>query len=583
MPGKNVPAIKVNTVGYPRTWKKLAIFNLEPKSAVVKDGAGKVVYSFKPENIKRLGRDEASQDLVWQADFSSLQNPGRYFVEATGAKSDVFEISDAPYKTALRLSQKHFYFQRCRTVLEKPYAVFEGREYLRPGKCHAHEDIGWDLHAYPNKKNKLKPDAGWHDAGNYDRYVASAAPSAQALLMAYEARPNLFQDTDLNIPESGNKLPDILDEAIYGMRWILSMQDPSGAFRSREAVFDWSESVPPDRERKPHWISAIGTASTAKACAVFAQAARVYKPLDPAFAERAEKASRAAWEFLEKHPERIVVDNNGSKQPLWDDAAGESEVGARLIAAVEVWRSFKLPRAIKQAEILMNHEDTQPRKFVQGAWANLSRWGLMGIAEDATAPEALRNEAKQRLLTAADQLRSQIEEADGYRSALKGSQYVWGHNSNLMEVAHLLAFALKLDPARSWLAEAVRDQWHWVLGRNPNGYSMVTRVGKGPDRMYHMEWGNISPPPPGYLLGGPNGKEMSFLAPGAPAKALLWDNPQALRSGLPAHSMWHWEQSDLWDGGFLKENEWSQGFWAVTEPDIYYNANLVLVAAEVQG
>jgi hypothetical protein len=151
-----------------------------------------------------------------------------------------------------------------------------------------------------------------------------------------------------------------------------------------------------------------------------------------------------------------------------------------------------------------------------------------------------------------------------------------------MEKAHQFAIALKLDPSRTWLREALRDQWHWILGRNPNGYSMVTRIGKGPDRLYHTEWGNVKGPVPGFLLGGPNAAEMGFLAPGAPAKALLWDNQKPLRSGLPPHSLWHAEQSDLWDGGFVAEGQWTKGWWAITEPDIYYNANLVLVAVEVQ-
>jgi len=110
-----------------------------------------------------------------------------------------------------------------------------------------------------------------------------------------------------------------------------------------------------------------------------------------------------------------------------------------------------------------------------------------------------------------------------------------------------------------------------------------SREGKGPDRIYSMEWGHASPPIPGYLVGGPNASEMGMLAPGAPAKALLWDNPQPLSSGLPAHSLWHWEDSDLWDGGFAPKGQTDKGWWAVTEPDIYYNANLVLVAAEEQA
>jgi hypothetical protein len=75
---------------------------------------------------------------------------------------------------------------------------------------------------------------------------------------------------------------------------------------------------------------------------------------------------------------------------------------------------------------------------------------------------------------------------------------------------------------------------------------------------------------------------MKSLAPDAPAKALLWDNPSPLRSGLPAHSLWHNAQSDLWEGGFVADGTWENGWWSVTEPDIYYNANLVLVGAAMQ-
>jgi hypothetical protein len=100
-----------------------------------------------------------------------------------------------------------------------------------------------------------------------------------------------------------------------------------------------------------------------------------------------------------------------------------------------------------------------------------------------------------------------------------------------------------------------------------------------PRRIYHLEWGEHEPPPPGFLVGGPNHQNMGFLAPNTPAKAMLWDNPQPLRSGLPAHSLWHWRQSDLWDSGHLPEGSWDLGWWAVTEPDIVYSANFVLAAA----
>jgi endoglucanase len=582
MPGKNVPAIKVNTVGYPTEWRKLAIFNVEPKAAVVKDEAGKVVLTFEAPDIVARGVDAASLDSVWQVDFTRLRVPGRYFIQSRGAKSDVFAIGGGLYRETVRAALKHFYFQRCRTKLEAPFATWSGDSFSRAAACHVHADVAWDYTDYPEKKRKWPVEAGWHDAGNYSQYVASTAPTTQALLNAFERHPELFKDGDGNVPESGNKVPDILDEASWGLRWILSMQEPAtGAFRSRESVFDWDEGKP-DADRKPHWVAGVGTASTAKAASVLAVAARVYRKWDAPFAARCEKASRAAWAFLKKHPERILVDGKGSGQSLWDDSSEYQEGGARFLAAVELWRSFRLPAALESTKKLLADPETQPKKFFDGAWADLSRWGLMELAFDDKTPPELRDEAKQRLLAAVEGARAQIESKDGYRCASTTGDYYWGHNSNLLEKAHQFAIALELDPSRVWLREALRDQWHWILGRNPNGYSMITRIGKGPERFYHTEWGNVKGPVPGYLLGGPNASDMSFLAPGAPAKALLWDNDEALRSGLPPHSLWHAEQSDLWDGAFVAERAGSPGWYAVTEPDIYYNANLVLVAVELQ-
>jgi len=583
MPGKNVPAIKVNTVGFPPTWKKLAVWNVEPRRAVVKDEHGSVAYEIPAANISARGKDVASGDAVWQADFSALERPGRYTVESEGAKSDPFTIGAGVYRRALALGQKHFYFQRCRTKLEAPSAAFEGDSFSRASACHVHEEVGWDFETYPEKKKKWRLEGGWHDAGNFEIYLSSAAPAAQTLLMAFEDHPELFSDGELAIPESKNKIPDLLDEAAWGLRWVLSMQEPGGAFRAREAVYDWSENGPADRERKARWVSGVGTASTAKATAALARAARVYKKYDAAFARRAETAARAGWAFLEKHPERIVLDNKGSPQPTWDDALDFKEVGARFVAAAEVWKSFRIASALESVEKLLADPETEPERFLGGAWPNLSRFGLMLLALDEKTKPALRDEAKKRLLAAAESLRSSIEQVDGYRCASKPSDYFWGHNSNLLEKAHELSFARRLDPERTWLVEAARDQWHWILGRNPNGYSMVTRVGKGPDRIYHVEWGKSERPPPGYLVGGPNAANLGLLAPNAPAKALLWDNPKPLRSGLPPHSLWHWEESDLWDGGFVKEGSWEKGWWAVTEPSVYYNANFVLVAAEMVG
>jgi endoglucanase len=585
MPGVNVPAIKVDTVGYPGSWRKVAIWNVEPKNAVVKDASGKVVLKVPASAISAKGLDPASQDQVWQVDLSELKTPGTYKLASDGAESDPFQIGDAHlYDEALQAGLKSFYFQRTRTALVEPYAVWKGDKFLRKGISHAHKDVGWDLNDYPEKKHKWDVEGGWFDAGNFDMYIPSTGPTAQALLFAYEWSPDAFDDKTDNIPESGNGIPDILDETKWGLVWILSVQEPdTGVFRMREAVIETSPEGPADQDTSVRWISGPSTAATAKAVAVLSQAARIYKPFDAKFAARCEESARKGWAWLLKNPKRVLaVNKGGNEQPLWDDEMPDgNDVGARFAAAAEYWRSFRDPVALAKAKELINDEQASPEEIIKGAWANISRWPLTTLAFDEGTPRAVRDEAKRRLVAGADIMRKWLEQKDGYRCASTTEDYFWASNSNLMEKLHILAVASKLTKDPGYL-EAARDQWHWVLGRNPNGYSMVTRVGKGPTRLYHEEWGHREPPVPGFLVGGPNAMEAGFLAPGAPAKALLWDNPHKLRSGTPAHGLWHWQQSDLWDGGFEAEESWDIGWWTVIEPDIYYNANFVLAAVAVR-
>ncbi len=582
MPGVNVPAIKVNTVGYPADWRKVAVFNVEPSGVKVVSTNGGKTFDIGADKVAEKGVDEASKDPTWQVDLSSIRAPGTYKVVQGDMESDPFTVGGAVYDEALLAGIKSFYFQRTRTALVEPYATWKGNSYTRKGISHAHDDVGWDLMSYPEKKNKWKMVAGWHDAGNYDMYIPSTAPSAQALLMAYEWNPSLFDDKSLNIPESGNGIPDILDEVKWGLDWILSMQEEGGAFRHREAVMGFSPEVPADEDKEVRWVAGVSTSATAKAVAVLAMASDVYKEWDAAYAKRCGESAKRGWAFLLANKEHIRADGKGSKQPLWDDEPVFTDVGARFIAATEMWVRFRNKDALSVVESLMDAKETADvTEFMKGAWANLSRWGLATLALDEESPEKLRKEAQKRILEGAELQVAQAHGKDGYLCASKPIDYYWAHNSNLMEKTHILAVAEKLAPGKNYL-EAARDQWHWVLGRNPNGYSMITGVGKGPERMYHMEWGGHEPPPPGFLLGGPNADNMGFLAPGAPAKALLWDNPKPLRSGLEPGSLWHWRQSDLWDGDFVGEGEWTEGWWAVSEPDILYSANFVLVAVAIR-
>ena len=655
MPGVNVPAVKVDLVGYVTDWKKIVIFNVDPAGAQVVDQAGNVVLTVTDDLVREYGLDEASQDPVWQVDITALKTPGTYTIRTAGGasnpllNSDPFKIGDFRslyYDDAVVVGLKSFYFQRTRTALVEPYAVWRGAAYPRKGVSHAHNDVGWDYTFYPDKKLNWKdsPDKqwwpgeqlkkGWFDAGNYDMYIPSTAPSTQILLYAYEWAPEMFKDGDQNIPESGNGVPDIIDESTWGLDWIMSLQQKNGAFRHSEAVHGWDGLGPADQDMSVRWIRGVSSAATAKAVAVLAQAAQIYKQFPPyaAIAADYEKAARLGWKWLQENPNDHPVDEkdhrwaaatpgtpgarpplpngcpdtsvnpdktaykdkHGSEQPRWDDGPdGRGDVPGRFVAAVEMWTRLRDASALEVVKTLINHElvSSLEEGIFRGSWVNISRYGLISLAQDAETPEDIRAIAKERMVKAADLAFPRIEK-DGYRTCDELYDYYWGHNANLAEKVHIFAAVYKLTEDEKYL-HAARDLWHWLNGRNPNGYSMTTGVGtRPPTRFYHMEWGyhqndminktgEFFPPAPGYLLSGPNAINNCFLAPGAPAKALLWDTPETTRPGPPPHALWHCEQPSIWDGNFIPEDSYAEGWWGVTECDVIYSADYVLAGISV--
>ncbi|MBN2802430.1 MAG: glycoside hydrolase family 9 protein, partial [Deltaproteobacteria bacterium] len=535
-----------------------------------------------------------------QVDISSLDTPGTYTVFAGNQQSDPFVIDEywkVYHKTEVALV-KSFYFQRTRTSLDMPYAQWDGDQYLRKGVSHVYPDVGWDYETYPDKVKKWQDDPdkqwwpgeqikkGWFDAGNFDMYIPSTGPSAQILLEAYLLSPDLFLDNDQNIPESGNGVPDLLDEVTWGLDWIMSMQQKDGAFRHSEAVRAWTSVIPADKDDTVRWIRGISSSAAAKAVSVLAKAAVIYKKFPPYadVAAKYETAAKMGWEWLKAHPENIKMDGKGSPQPRWDDDPEHNDHAARFAAAAEMWLNFRDQSALAELKNMLFkykwEELEDPKLIVTGSWVNISRYGLGSLALDSQTPEDIRNFAKKQMIAAGDELMP-IAAKDGYLVVSSINDYYWGHNANLSEKTHLLSVVSKITGDTKYL-QVARDQWHWLMGRNPNGYAMATRVGKGVTAVYHMEWGPFSPPPPGFAVGGPNYVNMPNLSPGAPAKAICWDNPEPTSAGTPAHSMFHWKQEDIWDGGFVAQDSWEDGWWNVLETDILYSAGFVLAGIAIR-
>src|SRR5205085_5545672 len=172
--------------------------------------------------------------------FSAFHEKGTYVIYVPGiGNSWSFHINDDVHKDVAISILKGFYYIRSSIPLEKKYAG----KWHRPA---GHPDTAVLVH--PSAASVKRPagtviltPGGWYDAGDYNKYVVNSGITTGTLLAAYEDFPEYFSQLDMNIPESGNGIPDILDEALYNMRWMLSMQDSNdgGVYhKCTNAAFD---------------------------------------------------------------------------------------------------------------------------------------------------------------------------------------------------------------------------------------------------------------------------------------------------------------------------------------------------------
>ena len=295
--------------------------------------------------LRRAG-DPWSGDDVWLADFSAITKPGRYHVRIAGLGiSDSFEVRDDVYDPAYRSVLRVLYHHRNSTALDSSHAA---PGYARPGGVPVNLDAVFDgnVGSSPLGHGEAAGDyhatqRGWFDAGDYGQYVVNAAPVWYAVGLGLDLSPGSFRDGDLSIPESGNGLPDVLDELEWGFDWMLSMQDPrDGGVYSRVASEQWDIGMPAD-VRRPRLIAEKTTHATASFAAVAAIHARLLGPARPKRAALALAAARAAWRFAETHPQWPAEGDRYRNRPGMHagEYADASALDNRMWAAAELLRT----------------------------------------------------------------------------------------------------------------------------------------------------------------------------------------------------------------------------------------------------
>lgn len=496
----------------------------------VMDRSGRCVLEKKAEY---WGYDECAGDLVWRADLTGLTVPGEYRVEYEKEQiSCSLHIAEDVYAGLCRTLSKALYFQRCGIELEEPYAGKFSRK-----ACHMEQAVRLEDYEKASQGTAAQAiryfdvQGGWHDAGDYGRYTTTAAAALAHLLYAYQFFPEAFSES-LNIPESGNGMPDILNECLYELKWLLKMQMEDGSVCHKLTSMRHANFVMPSEDHRRFILFPASSMAAADFTAVMALASRVYSRFDEAFSRVALEAAERSWNWLENHPEFTGFQNpEGCNTGEYADTDDRDE---RLWAAAEMYRTLQKVRYLEKAEQLFGVLEAEGKDMVSMGWGDVSGFAGWSLLEDllktaepdcADSPACGEKEntdhssegnkdgkaagLSRRYLEAftaeAERILALCRDS-GYGVAMVSGEYEWGSNMTVLNRAMILgtAFILTGNPC---YRECAVQQMDYILGVNAAGYSYVTGAGEHAFRNPHNRVtvaDGIEETIPGFVSGGPN-------------------------------------------------------------------------------
>ena len=325
-----------------------------------------------------------------------------------------------------------------------------------------------------------------------------------------EQYPRYAAELRTNIPESGNALPDVVDEALFNVRWMLTMQDPAdgGVYHKlTNAAFD--PFIEPRAATTPRYVVQKSTAAALDFAAVMAQASRVTSrsPRElPGLSDSLRIAALAAWRWARQHP-----DSSYQQNPL--NAATTPQIQTGNYRDLRVrdefrWAAAELYLATKQDSFLVAAPPLGADSIDVPSWGSVGTLALVSLAEHRRElPSSVSATAiTDRLVGLARRLRAAAD-TTAYGVAMGSrADFVWGSNAVAANQGLVLVQAYRLTRDTSFLRAAVANL-DYLIGRNPTGYSFVTGVGtKTPMFPHHRPSAadTVAAPVPGLLVGGPN-------------------------------------------------------------------------------
>lgn len=505
--------IGLNQVGFYPASEKIAVYrsgnpDITGSFSIVSVPDGNVVYEAEMSDARR---SPFSETYTYILDFTGLSRSGTYRILAPGTDcSPVFEVREDIFCGIATDAMKAFYYQRASCEIEERYAGIWSRRS-------AHPDTSVSVHpsaAGPGRPagSVISSPGGWYDAGDYNKYIVNSGYTVALLMSLYEDYTEFSENVDLNIPESCDDVPDILNEVYWNLSWMLTMQDPyDGGVYHKLTTDSFEDFISPDECRKRRYVVQKSLQASLQFSASMAQASRLFSSFGrsyPGFSEKCKEAAVRAFAWSLGHSDAFYSQQEINREFKPEIYTGE--YGDRNASDEFFWAAAELYLLTGEDMYISSLKKHLPEKFLLPTWQNVTGLGYMtclrhrdrfsGILDI----DAMAGKLDSFLVRKVRGTEKSYYMVPAGRTA---DDYSWGSNSESFAVlGAVMMFRYARTGDRKLLANAVRTA-DYLLGRNPSGYCFVTGSGhKSPLHIHHRisAADGIDAPVPGLLVGGPN-------------------------------------------------------------------------------
>lgn len=483
-------SIFVNQIGYLQSRTKTAFVTgvSGGENFSLLNEEGKIVYTAQ---LKAPVQDNVSGMAVCAADFSNFNEAGIYTIQVKEVKSFPFKIGTQIFNDLYYSILKYFYLSRCGQEIEG--------DLWSHSPCHT--GIA-DIYGTEEKKQVL---GGWHDAGDYGRYIVAGSKAVMDMLLAYEAGHEKYNAFD------------ILEEVRFELEWMLQMQREDGGVYHKISCYHFCSFISPEKETDRLVLAPVSTSATADFAGCLAYASQFYQETDKEFAVTLVNAALKAQSYLDSHEDELYKNPEEITTGGYGDWNVKDERYFALCALFSITNNEEyLQKAvqIRKEAMAMPYDETIPWKR---PWAEAFGWGSVGgygteiliKNADKIKDKDIVADLKNAILSEADRILSIVEKAS-FKTGF--GKVFWGSNGHACDLAHALLIAHSITKQSKYF-EAAQAQLNYILGCNPMNVCYVTGNGTNTvENPHHRPSGAVGSCMPGMLSGGPSEGLMDVVA-----------------------------------------------------------------------